>query len=143
MEARKRRVKKNYLDEYKLCYIANGTMFFTDNFAHQWGDDWDDPYSSSGEPYEHIEDRNDNEQRGHLKYIGFVNNTDEWLRTPWEDGGYSSVKDINRGVRAWHWVWDEFGQRVRKCNDERNCKRKRKDAAEEAYEAAVRRSQKI
>ncbi len=47
------------------------------------------------------------------------------------------------GVSGWHWMVDEFGQRVRKCNDERNCKRKRKDAAEEAYEAAVRRSQKI
>lgn len=47
------------------------------------------------------------------------------------------------GVSGWHWMMDEFGQRVKKCNDEQGCRRKRKDAAEEAYQEAVRRDKRI
>jgi hypothetical protein len=38
----------------------------------------------------------------------------------------------------WHWMYDEFGQRVKKCNSEAACSRQRKDAAEESYRKATR-----
>lgn len=38
----------------------------------------------------------------------------------------------------WHWMWDEFGQRVRKCNDERKCQRHRQPECEESYRKAMR-----
>lgn len=44
------------------------------------------------------------------------------------------------GVHTWHWVWDEFGQKVKKCNDEWTCRHRRKDAAEKAYRNALIRS---
>lgn len=41
---------------------------------------------------------------------------------------------------GWHWFRDEFGQRGRKCNDERSCMRRRKQAAEESFRRAIRRN---
>jgi hypothetical protein len=43
-------------------------------------------------------------------------------------------------VSGWHWFRDEFGQRVRKCNDERSCMKSRKLAAEESFRRAIRRN---
>lgn len=42
---------------------------------------------------------------------------------------------------AWHYMWDEYGQRVKKCNDELECYRHRKDRAEETYRNAIREKQ--
>lgn len=42
----------------------------------------------------------------------------------------------------WHYMYDEFGQRVRKCNNERICSSQRKTAAEEAFREALRRNHK-
>ncbi|MCI1750907.1 MAG: hypothetical protein LKI17_06255 [Megasphaera cerevisiae] len=42
------------------------------------------------------------------------------------------------GAYEWHWIWDEFGQRCRKCNDEKECYRRRRSAAEAAYRKAIR-----
>ena len=38
---------------YKLCYVENNKAWFTNDFKHQWGDDWGDkPYEhNAGEPY--------------------------------------------------------------------------------------------
>lgn len=38
---------------YKLCYVDNNEAWFTSDFKHQWGDDWDDrPYEhNAGSPY--------------------------------------------------------------------------------------------
>lgn len=43
------------------------------------------------------------------------------------------------GVSTWHYVWDEFGQQVKKCNDEWTCRRRRKDKAEKSYRNALKR----
>lgn len=42
---------------------------------------------------------------------------------------------------GWHWMYDEFGQQVKKCNDERLCRRKRMRTwgQEESYRKAMRR----
>lgn len=38
----------------------------------------------------------------------------------------------------WHWMYDEFGQRVRKCNDERTCQENRRPECEESFRKAMR-----
>ena len=40
--------------QYKLCYVDDNILYFTDDFKHCWGDDFDDaPYEhNAGEPYE-------------------------------------------------------------------------------------------
>ena len=42
-------------EKYKLCYIDEHKAYFTSDWEHQWGDDWDDaPYEHNAEPpYEH------------------------------------------------------------------------------------------
>ena len=44
----------------------------------------------------------------------------------------------NLGPADWHWMWDEFGQRVRKCNNEYYCIRKCSRLAYRALERARR-----
>ncbi len=44
------------------------------------------------------------------------------------------------GSCEYHYVYDEFGQRVRKCNDEAYCQAHRKEQAEEAYIEAIQRN---
>lgn len=41
---------------------------------------------------------------------------------------------------GWYWMTDEFGQRVKKCKDERGCWARRRDEAEESYREALRRN---
>lgn len=43
------------------------------------------------------------------------------------------------GASNWHWMRDEFGQKVKKCNNERACYAKRSEIAEKAFRRAVRR----
>ena len=31
--------------QFRLCYVDGSVMYFTDNFEHQWGDDWDETYN--------------------------------------------------------------------------------------------------
>ena len=38
---------------------------------------------------------------------------------------------------AWHWIYDEFGQRVKKCNNESICRECRSQEGEDAYITAV------
>ena len=47
------------------------------------------------------------------------------------------------GSCEYHYVYDEFGQRVRKCNDEAYCQAHRKEQAEEAYIEAVKRNREM
>lgn len=39
----------------------------------------------------------------------------------------------------WHWMRDEFGQRVKKCNNEHACASRRVATADEAFRDAMRR----
>lgn len=47
------------------------------------------------------------------------------------------------GSCEYHYVYDEFGQRVRKCNDEKRCREHRKEQAEEAYIEAIQRNRML
>lgn len=38
---------------------------------------------------------------------------------------------------AWHWIYDEYGQMVKKCNNEAICRECRSQEGEDAYIAAV------
>ncbi len=93
--------------EFRLCYFRDNVLYFTDNFEHQWGDDWnDEPYDcNAGDPYEwnDEEDEDWNENHGHLRYIGIK--SDGWLKVTGCLGDpYNvrySVEEINKGVVAW------------------------------------------
>lgn len=39
---------------------------------------------------------------------------------------------------SWHWMRDEFGQLVKKCNNERACYNRRSEISEKAFRKAVR-----
>lgn len=91
-------------DEYRLCYIDDGVMYFTDDFENCWGDDWKSAplQDSAGEPYIYDDNRSakDNAERGasRLVLIGFRS---DWQTTyPWENENYS-VEDVNKGAVAW------------------------------------------
>lgn len=92
--------------EFRLCYVDNNIMYFTDNFENQWGDDWNDaPYDcNAGTPYEWNDKEDDdwNNRHGHLRYIGFM---PEWnVKIAGQMGVYNnpySVEEINKGVVAW------------------------------------------
>ena len=43
-------------------------------------------------------------------------------------------------VSGWHWFRDEFGQFVKKCNNERACMSQRKTTAEVSFRKAIRRN---
>ena len=88
---------------YKLCYVDDGVMYFTDNFEQIVGDDWDDkPYEhNAGEPYELSKDEPLRDGYGHIRYLAFKK---EWgIKEPC--GGFLnspySVNDINNGAVAW------------------------------------------
>ena len=93
---------------YRLCYIENNVMYFSDNFPSCRADDWDDaPYEhNAGTPYEYREDLSvkENRENGYsrLRYVGYV---PDWeIKTPAERFGYNtpfSVDDINNGAVPW------------------------------------------
>lgn len=93
--------------QYRLCYVRDNIMYFTDNFKNQWGDDWDDiPYEhNAGEPYEWVDTltKEENKERGygHIRRIAY---TDNWLiKTPnsnYVNSPYS-VESINKGAISW------------------------------------------
>ena len=97
--------------QYKLCYVSGNVLYFTDNFAKQWGDDWNDaPYEhNAGEPYdrkdytEYDDDWCKKHGCGNIKNIAFLG-YDGWnIKQPC-DGHYNSpysVDDINKGAVAW------------------------------------------
>ena len=91
---------------YQLCYVDGHIMWFTDNFADQWGDDWDDkPYEHNADPpYEYSEELPDefNKHRGRFVMACWFDPDyevglpcDKFLNSPY------SVEDINAGAVAW------------------------------------------
>lgn len=105
---------KNTSKIFKLCYIKGNKAWFTNDFEHCWGDDFDDrPYEcNAGEPYESwselIEDNEDilkNKYIHHpieLKTLYFE--TNDWSERQPCDGFLNSpysVEDINKGAIAW------------------------------------------
>ena len=92
---------------FKLCYVRQNILYFTDNFEKQWGDDWDDaPYQhNAGEPYEWEDDWTPGQNRehghAHIRYIAYMNGygvcepKDSCCNSPY------SVEAINKGAAAW------------------------------------------
>ena len=102
-------------NNYRLCYIRDNVLYFTDNFEHQWGDDWNDTSyeHNAGFPYEWndigTKKWNDEHGRGHIRYFAYL---PEWcIRQPC-DGHINSpysVEDINKGAVAWLYHEDAGG----------------------------------
>ena len=101
-------------EEYKLCYIDGQKAWFTNDFDHVGGDDWNDrPYEHNAEPpndywSELIEDNPDPWKRKWihhpimLKTLYFE--TNDWSERRPCDGHWNSpysVDDINKGAIAW------------------------------------------
>lgn len=89
---------------YKLWYVENNILYFTDNFENQWADDANDaPYEhNAGTPYELAPDEPLKDGYGHIRHVGYV---PDWeIKTPAERFGYNtpfSVDDINNGAVPW------------------------------------------
>ncbi len=100
--------------EWKLCYVDGNVLYFTDNFAHQCGDDWDDaPYEhNAGTPYEWwdgwTEEENRKHGHNHMRKFAFVDGC--WIEQPCDRCVNSpySVDDINKGAVPWLYC-DEAG----------------------------------
>ena len=97
--------------EFRLCYVDNNIMYFTDNFENQWGDDWNDaPYEHNAEPpYELREDEECRDGYGHIRYIGYMTSWE--IRTPnygTINSSYS-VEQINKGAVPWLYCDDAGG----------------------------------
>ena len=89
---------------YKLCYIDpdEPKAYFTSNWEHQWGDDWDDrPYEhNAGLPYESYYD-GDKEIPISIKTVYFDLNWGWEMPCSNVDNSRYSVKDINNHRVPW------------------------------------------
>ena len=87
---------------YKLCYVDGNKAWFTNDFKHQWGDDWDDrPYEhNAGTPYRSYFDNNKEIPIG-IKEVYF--DLPGWYETPCSntDNSHYSVEDINNHRVPW------------------------------------------
>lgn len=101
--------------EYKLCYVHDNILYFTDDFEHVHSDDWNDaPYEHNAEPpYPISEDYTEEENRkygySNLRYIAYMPTYE--VRQPC-DGHLNSpysVEDINKGAIAWLYHEDAGG----------------------------------
>ena len=101
-------------NEYKLCYIDGQKAWFTNDFDHVEGDDWDDkPYEHNAEPprdhwSEMIEDNPDPWKRKWkqhpIELATLYFETNDWSERRPCDGHWNSpysVDDINKGAIAW------------------------------------------
>ena len=101
--------------QYKLCYVDENILYFTDNFANQWGDDWDDaPYEhNASEPYErkYYTEYDDEwcvkNGKGNIRKIAFYRYDGYYIKQP-KDGFCNSpysVQAINK--KAVPWLYNE------------------------------------
>jgi len=104
--------------DYRLCYAWDGVLYFTDNFEHQWGDDWNDSLFSSEAPYEVAFDEpaSKDDNSGHI-FRMFVDtecsNNISFAGDTVGDFGYYSVENINKGAAPWVTLskWDHENKR--------------------------------
>jgi hypothetical protein len=100
---------------YRLCYVRENILFFTDNFKNQWGDDWDDrPYEHNAEePYDrkYYSEYDDEwcvkNGKGNIRKIAFDHYDGYYIKQP-KDGFCNSpysVEDINK--KAVPWLYNE------------------------------------
>ena len=101
--------------QYKLCYVDENILYFTDNFANQWGDDWDDaPYEyNASEPYErkYYTEYDDEwcvkNGKGNIRKIAFDRYDGYYIKQP-KDGFCNSpysVEAVNK--KAVPWLYNE------------------------------------
>ena len=83
-------IEKRYSEKYKLCYIENNLMYFTDNIEQVHGDDWNDA------PYEHNATPPFNE---YVREIIAYEPT--WEITQACDRASYCILDVNRGAVPW------------------------------------------
>ena len=102
--------------QFKLCYVRDNILYFTDNFKNQWGDDWNDrPYEHNAEPPydrkdygdEYDDKWHDKHGSGNIRIIAFDFYDGYYIKQP-KDGRYNgnspySVEDINNGACPWLW----------------------------------------
>ena len=93
------------LDEYQLCYVDGKEAYFTDDFEHQWGDDWNDaPYEhNAGEPYDSWYDDDHKEHKINI-YKVYFEIEDYWRGyepCSGTDNSRYTVEQINKGAIAW------------------------------------------
>ena len=89
--------------KYELCYVDGNKAYFTSDWEHQWGDDWNDvPYEHNAErPYtDYWEDKIEYPIQLKELYFEFLG---KWIKLPCDDFCNSpySVEMINRGDVAW------------------------------------------
>ena len=89
--------------KYELCYVDGNKAYFTSDWEHQHGDDWDDaPYEHNAErPYTHYF-KDGIEYPIQLKELYYEFPT-KWVKLPCDDYVNSpySVEMINKGAIAW------------------------------------------
>ena len=98
-------------NEYKLCYIYGQKAYFTSDFEHQWGDDWNDrPYEfNAGKPYDswyeeipHKPPVYQKEYKEHeIEIETLYFETNDWNEKQPCNMGNFSVEDINKQAVAW------------------------------------------
>lgn len=86
----------------KLCYVSGAWAYFTDQFEHQWGDDWNDaPYEhNAGDPYPDYSYVDGKKIPCKIMKLAF----DGPLDTPSDLASWNSpysVQDINGGRVPW------------------------------------------
>lgn len=79
------------LEYYRLCYVGDSLLYFTDNIEQAHGDDWDD------RPYQ------DNSSRPYDKYVRKVISYEpQWtVREASDSGVRYCVYEINQGAVPW------------------------------------------
>ena len=109
-------MKSKETKSYRLCYVEGSDryslkLWFTNDFEHQWGDDWNDvPYEhNAGEPYEHYLVEDEQIPNTHkCCYIEAAPNVD--ITTPcsgYLDSPYS-VEQINNRITPWLILKDRY-----------------------------------
>ena len=103
---------------FKLCYVRDNILYFTDNFKNQWGDDFDDaPYEhNAGEPYDrkYYHEYDDEwcikHGCGNIKNIAFLGYDGYKIKQPCDEHYNSpySVETINKKAVPWLYC-DEAG----------------------------------
>ena len=102
-------------NDYRLCYVGNNILYFTDIFESQWEDDWNDaPYEHNADPPfewdEHESAKwNIKHGHGHIRYIAIM---PDWSISQPCDGHINSpysVESINKGAIAWLYHEDAGG----------------------------------
>lgn len=87
----------DYIEEKqeKYAYFTNGSM------KEVWGDDWNDPISNSGEPYDIESEDGVSKEVTILKIPFSLSASNVYVKYPEDYGDFISVEEINEKAVAW------------------------------------------